>query len=73
MDSHSRSMAKALSWRGLAMTITAAVALAVTGKMHLAAAICVADAAIKVGMYYVHERIWNHVGFGRARSPEFQI
>ncbi len=72
-DSHSRSIVKALSWRILATVITASVSLIITGKLRLAAEIGLIDTLIKLGIYYVHERIWNHVPYGQIKPPEYTI
>jgi uncharacterized membrane protein len=37
----------------------------VTGEAKFAAAIGAADAAVKIGLYYLHERAWNRSNFGR--------
>jgi uncharacterized membrane protein len=57
----------------VATFITATVAWVVTGKLHFAATIGVADMVIKLGAYYAHERLWNRLAFGRIRSPEYEI
>ena len=64
-ESHRRSLAKALSWRVTALIVTMAVAWVVTGDAKFAAAIGAADAAVKIGLYYLHERAWNRSNFGR--------
>ena len=28
---------------------------------------------IKVAAYFVHERIWDRIEFGRAKPPEYEI
>jgi uncharacterized membrane protein len=30
---------------------------------------------LKIGAYFVHERIWNHINFGRTsvKAPEYEI
>ena len=73
MESHKRSIVKALSWRFLATTITTSVAWAITGQIGFAATIGLVDTVIKLGVYYIHERAWIRVRFGRVRSPEYQI
>ena len=72
-DSHSRSIVKALSWRILATVITASVVLIITGKLRLAVEIGLIDTLIKLGIYYLHERIWNRVHYGRVKPPEYTI
>ena len=73
MDTHKRTLVKTLSWRILAMIITGIVALAVTGKLHVAATIGIFDTLIKLAAYYMHERSWLRVDFGKARPPEYEI
>jgi hypothetical protein len=33
------------------------------------------DVVLKIGAYFVHERIWNHINYGRApeKAPEYEI
>ncbi len=73
MESHARTIAKALSWRVIATVVTFVVAWIVTGHLTFAAEIGLADTIIKLGAYYGHERIWIHVPFGRLKKPEYQI
>lgn len=73
MESHVRSIIKALSWRLFATMITFAVAWILTGRVTLAAEIGVADTLLKLGAYYSHERIWNRLSFGKYKPPEYQI
>lgn len=68
-DSRSRSLLKALSWRMVALAVTAVVSYVVTGSLALAASIGLADSAIKIFAYYSHERAWENVSFGRGRDP----
>lgn len=73
MESHLRSIAKAVTWRAGGTFVTFAVAWAVTRKVELAAQIGLADTLVKIGAFYCHERIWNRLKFGREKSPEYQI
>ena len=66
METHSRSLAKALSWRVTAWAITTLVAWTLTGRPGFALAVGLADSMVKIFAYYSHERLWNRVGFGRA-------
>jgi uncharacterized membrane protein len=31
------------------------------------------DSVVKIAMYFLHERIWNYINFGRAKPPEYEI
>ena len=73
METHARSILKALSYRSLGFLVTASVAWAVTGRLGLAASIGLADTVMKLGAYYVHERAWLKVRYGRLHPPEYQI
>ena len=73
MESHVRTIMKALSWRLVATVVTFSVAWFVTGKLTLAAEIGVADTLIKLGGYYFHERLWIRVKFGKLKKPEYEI
>ena len=73
MESHFRTITKALSWRFVATLVTFTVAWLVTGKLTFAVEIGVADTLIKLGAYYFHERLWIRVKFGKLRRPEYEI
>ena len=73
MESKRRSAVKALSWRVLATFITMAVTLVVTGRLVLAAQIGLLDTAIKFLIYYLHERAWVRISYGRIEPPDYQI
>lgn len=65
MDSHTRSFAKALSWRATGTIDTMVISLVVTGSVKLAATIGLTEVATKSLLYYVHERAWLKIPFGR--------
>ena len=73
MESYKRSIVKALTWRIMGATFTATVVWFFTDKFGLAAAVGILDTVLKLGAYYIHERVWNRIRFGQIRSPEYQI
>ena len=73
MESHSRSIAKAVTWRAGGTVVTFAVAWLLTGRPTLSIGIGLLDSAIKIGAFYIHERLWNRVSFGKLKPPEYQI
>jgi uncharacterized membrane protein len=73
METHLRSIAKAVSWRIGGTAVTFAVTLFITGQMDLAAKIGLLDTFVKVGAFYFHERLWHRVNFGKVEPPEYQI
>ena len=68
MDSHKRSIVKALMWRIIAATITALTVYLFTGEENLSIGIGVADSAIKIFVYYAHERLWVRISLGKRRE-----
>jgi len=72
-ETRRRSIMKALSWRVLAAVITGCVAYGMTGKLTFAAEIGLIDTAVKLLIYFLHERVWNQIGYGRARAPDYEV
>jgi uncharacterized membrane protein len=68
MDTHSRSFAKALSWRLTGTVDTMIISLIITGSVKLAAAIGFTEVVTKSFLYYMHERVWLKIPYGR-RAP----
>jgi uncharacterized membrane protein len=63
-----RSVVKALSWRATGTLDTIVVAYFVTGKIKMAMSIGFVELFTKIGLYYLHERAWNRISFGREKS-----
>jgi len=64
-----RSLLKALSWRFIATLITFSAALILTGKVILAIEIGLLDTIIKIGAYFLHERVWGSINLGKKMHP----
>jgi uncharacterized membrane protein len=75
MESHSRSIAKAFSYRILGSASTGLIVYVFTGRGSLSIGASAADIVIKIGMYFLHERIWDRISYGRApaKAPEYEI
>lgn len=73
MESHVRSIAKAVTWRAGGTVVTFAVAWILTGNLRLSAGIGLGDTVIKIGAFYAHERLWNRLSFGKQKPPEYEI
>jgi uncharacterized membrane protein len=65
-------MAKALSWRGMSLLVTTAVAWKMTNRFDLAAAVGLADMIAKTALFYLHERFWSRIPLGIGK-PEYEI
>jgi uncharacterized membrane protein len=73
VETHFRSVVKAVSWRAGGTLVTVIITWAVSGSLDLAAKVGVLDTVVKIGAFYLHERIWNHLDFGKEKPPEYQI
>lgn len=73
METHARSIVKAISYRFLGSTVTGLIFFVLTGKGGLSLVGGVLDMVIKVAAYFVHERIWDRIEFGRNKPPEYEI
>jgi uncharacterized membrane protein len=63
-DKHHRSVVKGISWRFFGTVDTIIIALFVTGNFAKAFSIGFTEVFTKVGLYYLHERIWQRIKFG---------
>jgi uncharacterized membrane protein len=73
VETQARSIAKAISYRLLGSSVTGLIFFALTGKGSLSVGAGALDMCVKIFAYFVHERLWNHIGFGRAKPPEYEI
>src|SRR5689334_7119797 len=64
-ETHSRSVLKAISWRTLGTLDTFAISWFMTGRVEIAGSIAATEVVTKIGWYYLHERIWAIVPWGR--------
>lgn len=68
--SHARSLSKAITWRIAGSLDTFVLSLIVTGKLKYAISIASVEALTKIVLYYVHERAWRRIAWGRLESVE---
>ena len=73
METQKRSIAKTISWRVVATIITGVVTYALTGRLDFAVTVGLADTVVKFFIYYVHERMWTRVSYGKVRPLEYEI
>lgn len=64
-EKNSRSIAKAISYRVFGSIVTFAIALLLTGDAAISSAVGMADLFAKSILFYLHERLWNKIAWGR--------
>ena len=65
-EEHKRSALKTVSWRAIATSTTVILVYIFTGEFELAAGVGIGDVLLKVMFYFLHERAWNRIAFGRS-------
>jgi uncharacterized membrane protein len=72
MEKRVRSVAKTMSWRIVATSTTILLVFLFTRDFVISASVGSIEVLAKTVIYYVHERIWNILDFGREAhcTPE---
>lgn len=65
-ESHVRSFAKAVSWRATGSLDTFLIAARITGNLKLAGGVALSEVVTKTALYYLHERAWALIPWGRS-------
>jgi len=73
MESRSRSLAKAVSYRVLGSISTGALVFLFTGNLGISVGAGLLDSVVKIILYFLHERVWQHISYGRPKAPEYEI
>jgi uncharacterized membrane protein len=73
METHFRSILKAISWRAGGTVVTMLTAWLFIGKADVAIKIGLIDTFLKIGVFYFHERLWNRINYGKLKPPDYQI
>lgn len=60
-----RSIAKSISWRAIGTLDTIIIAWIITGTLSLAFSIGLVELVTKMVLYFLHERMWNTIKWGR--------
>jgi uncharacterized membrane protein len=61
MDSHRKSVFKAVTWRIVGSVDTFVISWLVTGSAKMGVAISAIEVVTKIVLYYFHERAWSRV------------
>ena len=67
-DKISRSFIKSVSWRIIGTIDTILISYFVTGKINFALSIGMIELITKMGLYVVHERVWNRFSWGKTKK-----
>jgi adenylylsulfate kinase len=67
-ETHTRSVAKALSWRILGTIATTLLVFLFTRKWSLSLTVGGVEFLSKIGLFWLHERIWDRVSLGKEKE-----
>lgn len=74
IDSGKRSLAKAFSWRGIALILLAIISYFITGgNVVETSLITLIYHGLQIGVFFLHERIWTHINWGRTKGLFIQM
>lgn len=72
-ETHWRSIAKTISYRFWGTGTTAGVVFLLTGQGGVALALAGIDVTSKLVVFFLHERMWSRINFGRKRVKPFVL
>jgi len=72
-ETNTRSIVKGISWRIVATTTTIAIVYFFFDRLDLAIAAGMIETVLKVGLYWLHERAWFKVRWGKKRIEPFNL
>lgn len=67
-DKPYRSIVKAISWRAIGTFDTMLISFLITGNIKFAISIGGVELVTKMVLYFLHERLWNKIKFGRVET-----
>jgi uncharacterized membrane protein len=74
---HLRSLVKGISWRSIGTIDTIFLSFLVGGNLNQAFSIGGVELITKIVLYYLHERLWSYIKWGKLTSenkdPESQV
>lgn len=65
MDSNKRSVVKTITWRLTGSGATFLISLSISGDVSVAGTIAVIQLLANTVLYFIHERVWNKIEWGR--------
>jgi len=72
-ETNKRSIVKGISWRVVATTTTILIVYFFFDRLDLAIAAGMIETVLKVGLYWLHERVWFKVKWGRKKIEPFNL
>jgi len=71
-ETHLRSFLKGITWRIIATLTTMILVFIFTGNFVLTLSVGSLEIISKLIFYYLHERVWNRIKWGRYRNKKLK-
>jgi len=68
-ETHTRAWIKSIVWRLFGIVILGAISWIITNSWREMSLITILFHSIRVVLYYLHERIWDRIHWGRSKHP----
>jgi len=72
-ETNKRSIAKGITWRVIATATTILIVYLFFDRLDLAIAAGAIETVLKIGLFWVHERAWFKIRWGRKRIDPFNL
>lgn len=68
-ESHKRTIVKTISWRIVATLTTITIVFFFTRQLFLSLGVGFFEVVSKISFYYLHERAWGKISWGKEKHP----
>lgn len=68
-EKHTRTVAKAVSWRVIATFTTMTLVYIFTREWTVSVGVGITEVIAKILFYYLHERAWEKISWGKKKHP----
>jgi len=72
-ETNKRSIVKGVTWRVVATTTTMIIVYVFFGRLDLAIATGLIESVLKIGLFWLHEKAWFKVRWGKKRIEPFNL
>lgn len=66
METRKRTLTKAFLWQALGLGVMTLIGWAMTGSATLGGGLAISNAIVGFATYFLYERVWVRIGWGRT-------
>ena len=72
-ETNKRTLVKGVTWRVVATTTTMVIVYVFFGRLDLAIATGLIESVLKIGLFWLHEKAWFKIRWGKKRIEPFNL